>query len=1738
MNHCEPARRDDEATVPAQIPTDAIESLYDQNRFLDAYALCRQEFDQIDRLAGRDIRRILLLGRLAGRLGSRKLLKTIFAIARAQAPEDPLVGYFAGRKADSFEHPLRHLAEIEAFPVDKFTSAQDRASWLAAASWSYAMVRDFEQAHRCLSSALELNTERAWVSCCQAEVLCYEDRWPEALTAAETAWELSPGMPPAAASLGRILAKLGRTAEAMERILLVARNGQSHECLFTGIYYLCAMAEKGTGADGRRLAGEALNLADQLPALTPLADEDCLSHQALVRMDIAWQLQDRKLMRAQADKITHPFYRTILDNIERNPASEVLISGYQPVYQKHNTCLPTSVAAVLGRFDRQIDVDALAREMTYQGTAIWRVVDWLTQQGLLVKPFITDADITRRLLKSGLPFVLIRKTVHFYHATAAIGLDESAEVVLIHDPTCIRMDKMLLAGFDRDEQPFGPEALAIVPPDQADRLDLIPDAASQPFAAFLQYQKLRDTSGPLKGKPVVENMKTRLPDQPFTIRLEALHQCFTGASGAAIRKQEALLSQYPDCEHIRQELLSSLYRTGNRSLIRKVLSRIVLQKKLPGMRAAQEWSYPPATYVSQYANYTGMVKTGYDQAVQLLWTAIENEPGHAASFHVLGDIHRQEGRREQSLLPYRCAATLEPENHHYARAYLDVLAKTGRMQQGFEFLRRRTAQWGDTMAGGEVWTALVDAYEDYGFPDQAIAAMNQALARRSGDAWLLSYAVRFWGRMGFKDKEKESLEALRKTGHRPLFLAAATYHYRWVGNWPLALKYCRQWLAEEPDNINACGEMAQLSAKAGGKRAALDLTRQWMKTHPGNDDFESLHYDSLKSLFEENRQLDLLRSRLKRNPYDAWAWRELAFTLLYVIDIGEDRDQQQAIRRELETVIGKCRELCPDEAAVYAIQGELAVFEGRFRDAVSWYLKAIRQDPEYGFAYHRAWQHAAEQDDDKRKELYTLLEKTMLKGTGFLHLAKDLAEIAAKFFSSISAHRLVDKWQAAAPHDPEIAKAKAHLLLEYGQGKSDAEKAVALLKTAIKRYPNNADFKFILSRAYRILHDDKNWVATSRAILTQFPLSSSQRRQLAEYYALHRKPQSAAKLLIEGIRFDPLDGGLRFDLIALLFQKEKNREALTMARKSLDRIPEDIGFRQRLTDLLFDNGEEQWAVEVARAGTEVYPDGAALWKGYGDALWRSRLSADMQAVAEAYQKALQLNPRFLEAADSLAKLYARQHRFAEARQTMEAQKPFHAEQADVLTRLAWIERQAGKAALAMDQLLDIVKRWPRERWPWRLLLEWIQEDENWELAKTVLLNVHSVMTQDPDFVCDKLYVLHKAGVASEATEAEWTRLLEDFPENERGHCLRFDLLFQEKRFDEAAQVLTASERYDPDSPYLLTRRIALQAKRKKFDQAVAAALRLMKLPYDVGAWCRETTWEAFQRRRKLPLLIETALAEWENGAAIEPSFFALFVENIDQIFPKPGKITTHLARMGIKPPITRRLLRLLNQSVRRDTPDGAYTSAILRKLAHNGQRRLLFRFVRKHLQFASSRTEVWQTVGYALTSGPKGESAKARRWLESWRDHESCQLWAVTNYILAIENSPWLTTGAKLTLILENAREAVQTLAGDHTLQFVVGKYGEAALRRGKDREFREWVGTYRNVLQDTESGYWKSSSNSHLSWVLLQFDLLLDSIPQEIDQRATAFKQALKTRQVPSWVRPQWRKRVRLLKQRSKKLV
>jgi len=64
-----------------------------------------------------------------------------------------------------------------------------------------------------------------------------------------------------------------------------------------------------------------------------------------------------------------------------------------------------------------------------------------------------------------------------------------------------------------------------------------------------------------------------------------------------------------------------------------------------------------------------------------------------------------------------------------------------------------------------------------------------------------------------------------------------------------------------------------------------------MQERPENEDFEELFCEYVE--FPIWRKLKVLRARVKRNRDDAWAWRELAFSVISKFESFPHRNRKQ-----------------------------------------------------------------------------------------------------------------------------------------------------------------------------------------------------------------------------------------------------------------------------------------------------------------------------------------------------------------------------------------------------------------------------------------------------------------------------------------------------------------------------------------------------------------------------------------------------------------------------------------------------------------------------------------------------------------------------------------------------------------------------------------------------------------------------------------------------------------------------
>src|SRR5207253_5714233 len=97
-----------------------------------------------------------------------------------------------------------------------------------------------------------------------------------------------------------------------------------------------------------------------------------------------------------------PFHRAVMKNLRANPNGLRVRLPFRCGIQKHDACLPTSVASALEAMGTHIDPDVMASEITFGGTPEWAAAEWLENRGFCVRYFPATPDTAARLVKNGI----------------------------------------------------------------------------------------------------------------------------------------------------------------------------------------------------------------------------------------------------------------------------------------------------------------------------------------------------------------------------------------------------------------------------------------------------------------------------------------------------------------------------------------------------------------------------------------------------------------------------------------------------------------------------------------------------------------------------------------------------------------------------------------------------------------------------------------------------------------------------------------------------------------------------------------------------------------------------------------------------------------------------------------------------------------------------------------------------------------------------------------------------------------------------------------------------------------------------------------------------------------------------------------------------------------------------------------------------------------------------------------
>ncbi|MCU0723971.1 MAG: tetratricopeptide repeat protein, partial [Planctomycetes bacterium] len=798
----------------------------------------------------------------------------------------------------------------------------------------------------------------------------------------------------------------------------------------------------------------------------------------------------------------------------------------------------------------------------------------------------------------------------------------------------------------------------------------------------------------------------------------------------------------------------------------------------------------------------------------------------------------------------------------------------------------------------------------------------------------------------------------------------------------------------------------------------------------------------------------MLRERLEGNSEDAWAWSELGHLLFDQIETLP-ADARGPLVREVERAVAECERTAPRGLGTLALKARTAESRGLRGEAVAAHLQALDAEPEREAVYRALWESSRDAPAVEKARIRGEAERALLRTVGPLQAAETLAGLVAQRFGLEDALASLERWRKRSPDDPELDRAAAETLLDFGRSRESAERAAALLSTAVGRFPMHAGLRFSQAHAFHKLGRGEDEIRALRAILDRSPGADPARCNLARALWASGAAPEALAALDEGIGLDPLEESLRTVRADLLWQGERFDEALETLRAALARIPESMRLREVLVQRLLERGKGEEAVRAAKEGAERFPDGAFLWVLLGDAHKAGGRPEDLEAAGEAYRKALELNASLYRAAEERSLILAGQSRFDEARAVLEAAARLPESEMFASGRRAWLERRAGDAGKGFEIMAAALRKFPSYEWGWSQTLEWIREDEAWGRIQDLETLYPPELREDPNLSGQRLMILEKAGTARDRLDGEWARLIAVFPDDEPLATRRFDVLWDRGDRAGAAAALDAFEKTNEGSTYLRARRVKALAHARDLDGALRDALWIWERPGEDEGWPEASSWESLEGAGATRKALRAVEGRLRAGAPLRRAALLGAVESAGKLDDERAAGLLGNLREFVWPPSRTAGLRRLLDALGRAPGDASEAeAAVLDALTDRKAHRAVRRFLRKNRPRCETRRHLWAAVGRSLLDS--GRTLEARRWFANWRAVPDVPMWALANAVLAMgdRGGPLRRVRADPEEMFRTCREALDKLAHDHTAAFLALSLCEASLRTVRDADF------------------------------------------------------------------------------------
>ncbi len=1344
-----------------------IRELYNRGLYLQTYEAAIQ-LAPLNEWEGTEA--LLLAGRMAGMLGAPKLMRRLHLRAWREDRAHPEAIYYYARAILDWRGPWRawmFMRRIDELPDADATMQSD---WYGLKAGLFGLLRDFDAADELMAKAETLTPENPWLWVEKASVFESEDRYDDAVAAAEHSLKLRPFYRPAIQSLAHLLTILDRETEARALLEDAVKN---LECL----PLLIQLAQLQVDVGDFQAARQNFQRASQLSTLIEPEMREWLNGRLA---EATYLCGDRNEAIKLFNDAGDGFYKTIAERLTKAAEDQkrvLLPVGF--IRQHHVTCAPATLTTISRFWQMPAEHVNIAEQICYGGTTDHSERKWAEQNGWIAREFCVNWNDAVTLIDRGAPFTLATVEPGNAHLQAVIGYDALRGSLLMRDPYVRSLGEGLSPEMLDHYRSTGPRGMAMVPKEKASLLDglELKDAALYDKQHVIQralFEHRRD-----EAFSVWQQMNAEAAEHRLTLYARIAIAWYDDDQIQVLACVEKLLEQFSEDANLKMQKIICLRTLARRS------------ERLEYLKAICDDEKSDPLFWQQLAQEMSEDARQHKEVLRLLHKTLRFRPLDANSFYQLANIRWSQRQFDEALPLYRFAACLKDVNEQYVQSYFIAARHLRRTQEAMEFLTKRFQRFGKR--SGFPARTLSWAYEQIGLSPEALAVLRQAIEQRPDDGELLLYASEAFARHGDFAEASRLLNQGKGKAPTTEWQRGAALIAAYQGELQESLKLWQAVAEAEPLAIDANRNIAQLLAETESHEKALEFIRSVAARFPHSLPVHQMLVDWLRDDPIANEQA--LRHVIEIEPANAWARRELAFCL----------SQQRRFEESLEEAITG-RELEPMSPFGHCAIGSVHAEMGNFPLARQAFSEAIKLSVDLEFAINELMNnsHSAAERRESLEFIRQELIRQVTYGDGLLAYRQ-----AARMV--LDAEEVLKLQQAGLDARPDLWHAWSAVVYSL-MDLQRLDDALQLARQMTDRFPLVPRVWLDLAAVQRARLDEDGLIDALQHALRINPAWGTATQQLAEVHQRAGRFVEARKLMEQAIAYTPLDHANYGYLADVLWQMGERDLALERIKQAVTIEPGyDWGWRA-LREWSQIAGKPELALECARNLTEKRPGQArsylilAQTEGQG---FDERL--------QALDRATELDSRLVEAHSLRARLLTQLQRYDEARTACRPEVYGDNLPPELRCAEAIVDADRGDLPAAVEQLKKLVADEPNYYPAWSLLADWYRASESFgdylnAAQEMVRLIPHRAVPLG--YLADaQLLTDHR----KEAKETLRYAMTLD-PAYEFASTALFDMQLQDFELDAAEETL-AILRQQIGGDLATVRELKLAGKRKEFGRA-------------------------------------------------------------------------------------------------------------------------------------------------------------------------------------------------------------------------------------------------------------------------------------------------------------------------------